>query len=290
MNCANGYWMPLLKARGIRIATNVDGLEWERAKWGPVARTAFRLGAKLTAQFSDTLIFDAEAIRAYWKRAFGRDGSFIPYGGRTPPSLRIEPGLRHRGYALAVARFVPENTIEEFIEAAERLASVGRTVVIVGSSGYGGPIEAQVGDLASRYHNVHWLGHLNDDQRLDSLWQHAGAYFHGHSVGGTNPALVQAMAAGAPVVARDTVYNREVLGDQGLFTPPDPSTIHTTLEGLLADPTAQENASRHGQLRAASSYTWDLVNEAYEEALSNLLPVRRTSTSARGVVGRAVSH
>ena len=110
-----------------------------------------------------------------------------------------------------VARFVPENSVSAFFDAA---AAISRRapVVIVGSSGYGGPLDERASQLADSNPDVQWRGHINDDQELFALWQHAGVYFHGHSVGGTNPALVQAMACGAPVLARDTVYNREVLG------------------------------------------------------------------------------
>src|SRR5207248_6016185 len=98
-------------------------------------------------------------------------------------------------------------------------------VVIVGSSGYGGEWDAAAQTLAAGEPSVSWLGHVSNDSLLHALWQHAGVYFHGHSVGGTNPSLVQAMAAGAPILARDTVYNREVLGSAGRFVNADPAAI-----------------------------------------------------------------
>jgi glycosyltransferase involved in cell wall biosynthesis len=232
MNCANGFYLPLLKKARIPTVVNVDGIEWEREKWGRRARQVFYKGAELTARYADTLVFDAHAIRDYWTQQFSRDGIYIPYGGTFREDLPIEPGLIHRGYVLAVARFVPENTIPEFLEAAEKL-STDWPVVIVGSSGYGGDLDHQAASLASRRQNVRWLGHVANDDRLHSLWQHAGAYFHGHSVGGTNPALVQAMALGSPTVARDTVFNREVLGDAAIFTQPSAEAIAEAINILL---------------------------------------------------------
>jgi len=270
MNVANGYFLPLLRARGIRTIVNVDGIEWDRAKWGRVAKAVFRAGARATARFADEIICDSDEIQRRWDRDFGRRGVFIPYGGDVVAQLPVEPGFQHRGYVLVVARFVPENTIPEFVEAAAEIARI-LPVIIVGSSGYGGPLEAQVAQLAEADPNVTWLGHVSDDRRLLALWQHAAVYFHGHSVGGTNPTLVQAMAMGTPVVARDTVYNREVLGANGHFCAPVPSAIHAAVVALASDPRAQEKASRDNFARSRESYTWEGVCASYDEALTALV-------------------
>lgn len=268
MNVANGFWLPLLRFRGIPSVVNVDGIEWERAKWGRLAKMVFRLGAQMTARWANELIADAEAISVRWKKQFGRDLLFIPYGGEVPPELPVVEGLSHRGYILMVARFVPENTVAEFLQAADRL-STRHKVVIVGSSGYGSVLDERAAELANERGNLQWLGHLSDDEKLHSLWQHAGAYFHGHSVGGTNPALVQAMACGAPVVARDTIYNREVLANTATYVSPQVSDIEAALDA------AMERASAHDPAkivnRAAQHYSWDGVCSKYEQALGNQL-------------------
>ena len=232
MNVANGYYLPLLRARGVPTLVNVDGLEWERAKWGMLAKRVFRTGAKCTARWATDLVFDARAIEAYWQDTFGVRGFFIPYGGDVPPPLAVPEGLTHRGYVLMVARFVPENTLGEFFEAVPDIAA-SHPVVLVGSSGYGGEWDDAARSLAATHSSVSWLGHVSNDSLLLALWQHAGVYFHGHSVGGTNPSLVQAMAAGAPILARDTVYNREVLGPAGKFVAADPNAI--TKCGIAVD-------------------------------------------------------
>lgn len=262
MNAANGYFLPLLKARGIPTMVNVDGIEWERQKWGRMARSVFLNGARMSARFASTLVFDARAIEDYWSQKFNVKGEFIPYGGDVPPELPLESPLVSGGYVLVVARFVPENTIPQFLDAAERL-SERWPVVVVGSSGYGGPIEERVQKLAQEREGFHWLGHIRDDQRLNSLWQHAGAYFHGHSVGGTNPALVQAMACAAPIVARDTVYNREVLEDSALFVGPDGDDIFARVSEMMQERQTQETLSMRSLSRAVEHYSWDSVCERY---------------------------
>lgn len=269
MNVANGYFLPLLKMRGIKTLVNVDGIEWDRAKWGRLAKFMFKMGAKFTAKFADNLVFDSREIERRWNTEFRREGVFIPYGGDVPPKLPIEPGLEHRGYVLVVARFVPENTIPEFLDAAEIIADK-YPVVIVGSSGYGGPLDEQAQALAAKNPNVHALGHISDDARLLSLWQHAGVYFHGHSVGGTNPTLVQAMATGTPIVARDTVYNREVLGEGARYATPAPSDIAGAVLELMSDSNALDRLSAELFSRSRDRYTWEKVNGAYTNAIQSL--------------------
>lgn len=270
MNVANGYYLPLLRARRIPTLVNVDGIEWERAKWSPMAKRIFRMGAVSTARWASHLVFDARAIENYWGRTFAARGTFIPYGGDVPPPLDLPRGLRHRGYVLLVARFVPENSVPSFFRAVPAIAE-RYPVVIVGSSGYGGNLEEEARCLATDFEAVSWLGHVNDDTLLLALWQHAGVYFHGHSVGGTNPALVQAMAAGAPILARDTIYNREVLGPSGKFVHPEPAAISKEVLRLMGSPQELADAHQANAERAARHYSWTKVCSDYEKALRGLL-------------------
>ena len=271
MNVANGFWIPFLRMARIPVLVNVDGLEWERDKWGRAARAVFRLGARCTARFANELVADAVAIGEHWQAQFRRKSVFIPYGGVERDSLEAPLGLKAGNYVLLVARFVEENTVGEFFQAARALAQEHR-VVIVGSSGYGGVLDAAAERLDREFDNVVWLGHVADDDLLHSLWQNAGVYFHGHSVGGTNPALVQAMLLGAPVIARDTVYNREVLADTAVsFVPPRAEEIARAIDRAMRDSPARERAGRAALSRARSNYTWELVVAAYGEALDNLM-------------------
>lgn len=267
MNVANGFWLPLLRMRGIPTVVNVDGIEWERAKWGRAAKFMFRMGAKFTAKFADVLVSDSIEIQRRWNVEFGRDSEFIPYGGDEPGVLPVVDGLDSGTYVLMVARFVPENSVMEFFDAVEILAP-DHPIVIVGSSGYGGEIDARAARLG-QHPNVTWLGHVSDDEKLLSLWQHAGAYFHGHSVGGTNPALVQAMAVGAPVVARHTPYNLEVLGSEDQLVSPDPGDIVRGIQAMLTDASTREYVSQQNRARARAHYSWAGVGRAYEQTISS---------------------
>jgi glycosyltransferase involved in cell wall biosynthesis len=266
LNVANGFWLPLLKLRGIRTVVNVDGLEWKREKWGLPAKAIFFMGAKMVAMFADTIVCDARVLQKHWATNFKRDSVFIPYGGIIEDQLSVPLNLAHRGYVLLVARFVPENTISEFFEAVPQLQEK-YPIVLVGSSGYGGDFDNQARYLAENFENVTWLGQVSDDALLHSLWQHSGAYFHGHSVGGTNPALVQAMSSGAPIIARDTAFNREVLGAAGVFTKPHRASIASGIQDIMGNPGLQESLSTRSVERATADYSWEKICFQYEQAL-----------------------
>ncbi|MFJ4221385.1 glycosyltransferase [Curtobacterium luteum] len=266
MNVANGFWLPLLAARGIPTVVNVDGVEWERAKWGRVARAVFRVGAWCTARFGTALVVDARALGDFWRDRFGRSSTFIPYGGvHTEAGAAVNP-FEPGSYVLFVARFVPENSVAEFFAAAVELAR-DHDVVLVGSSGYGGALDEAAARLDRDHDRIHWLGHVRDDALLHRLWREAGAYFHGHSVGGTNPALVQAMTSGSPTVARDTVFNREVLQDHGVFVPPEPAAIAAGLRRVLTDPLLRRRLGTGAEQRARDVYTWERVGREYSQLL-----------------------
>lgn len=258
LNVANGYFLPMLRAAGIPVAMNVDGLEWERDKWGSLAKRMFRAGADLSARYATQLIYDSLEVEAYWREAYGRAGDFIPYGGKSPRQLPLPPHVIRGAYVLYVARFTPENSLTDFLEAAESLP-ISIPVIIVGSSGYGGMFDEQVRRLSAVRPNIRWYGHVADDDLLLALWQHCGVYFHGHTVGGTNPALVQAMACGAPIVAADNRYNREVLGAGGMYTTVSASAIACSLTQVLSSSTLRHRLSANAIERAAAHYTWDDV-------------------------------
>ncbi|SDE19460.1 glycosyltransferase [Nocardioides lianchengensis] len=268
MNVANGYWLPLLKLRGIPTVVNVDGIEWERDKWSRLGKAVFRTGARFTAWFADQLVFDALAIGDYWQANFGRTGVFIPYGGDPASAPGREPEFTPGGYVLLVARFVPENSVGIFLEAAPSIIERNDVeVVLVGSAPAGDPLQNLADSVAATHPRVHLLGHISDDERLFDLWRNAGAYFHGHTVGGTNPALVQAMALGARTVARGTVYNREVLGEAGTYCTEDVDSVIETVGAVLTD---ERDLSVMAIERARAEYTWEIVCARYEETIAAL--------------------
>lgn len=269
LNIANGPSLPLLRARGIPTVVNVDGIEWERDKWGSLSKAAFRLGARMTARFADQIVADSEEIGRIWRETFGVQATFIPYGADPEPKRsfsRVEDiGVEPGSYVLVVARIVPENNIALFLDAMAQLRWRW-PVVVVGSANYRSPLESRLEALAEAG-SLRWLGHVQDQELLAELWSHCGVYFHGHSVGGTNPALLQALGFGAPVVAVDTPYNREVLGHVDWLSKPDAGLVASAVDELMTSESLRDAAKAIGLATVRERYAWPTVLQSYEAAL-----------------------
>src|ERR1700722_1129064 len=228
LNIANGFWFPALRAARIPFAVNTDGIEWERGKWSRLARATFQAGAWMTARNATTLICDSQAIGDIWRQRFGRDSVFVPYGAPVLHEVESDGlatlGLENKPYLLVVARLAPENNVELTLDALARLRQDAPHAVIVGSANFSSPIEARLRELQSAG-KISWLGHVDDQRLLTQLWAHSTVYVHGHSVGGTNPALLQALGAGAPTLALNTPFNAEVLPYPDQLFPHDPEAL-----------------------------------------------------------------
>lgn len=269
LNAANGVYLPLLRLRRRRILVNPDGLEWARGKWGPLAHRIFLFGAATVAKRADHVIADSEAIAEYWRAVFGRSSQFIPYGadvlGVRSEKRITELNLRPRSYVLVVARLVPENNLDLILRGMRALDQ-DTPIVVVGSTGRGvqdlGGWDRKFEDV-----NIRWLGHVSDEELLLDLWAHCGVYLHGHSVGGTNPALLQALGAGSPTLAFDTPFNREVLQDGAQLFGPAPEELADKTREVLRDRQLQSVLSEKGQERIRSAYTWDRVCGDYLSAM-----------------------
>lgn len=268
LNVANGPILPILRTASVPTVVNVDGIEWERDKWGGVAKRAFRIGARLTAKFGDRLIGDSREICRIWHDEFNRDLSFVPYGGDIlrfdRPSRLLEVDLEPRQYVLVVARLVPENSVGLFLDAMELLGWTP-TPVIVGSSNYQNELTERLERERAAGHLI-WLGHVSDQTLLGELWHYSSVYFHGHTVGGTNPALLQALGAGARVLAVDTPYNREVLQDEVFLVEPRASEVASRLRAAHESSDVAELADI-GRNIVQSRYSWDMVLRGYETEL-----------------------
>jgi glycosyltransferase involved in cell wall biosynthesis len=266
VNCANGLWLPLIRQRGVPTVFNVDGLEWERGKWNRVAKSLFLTGAKMAAQQADILVTDSVEIGHIWKAKFGVRTRFIPYGApiltdRTSDAV-TSLGLVPNSYGLTVGRVVPENNISMTLDAYEAMAPQERIPwVFVGSAVGRSALEDRLRAL-SQDPDFHWLGHISDQTMLNQLWSHCLVCVHGHSVGGTNPSLLQAMGAGAPVAAFDTPFNREVLTNEGMFYSDLPS-LRTAIQAIIRSKSLRSRLSDLGRTRVRDQYTWSGVCEGY---------------------------
>ena len=270
-NAANAPWIRILQLGGIPVALNVDGLERKRRKWGMAGRLWYRLGERLAALIPDALVTDAEVIRRYYRRAYRVPSTMIAYGGdlerpedtETLDRLGLEPG----GYLLYVSRFEPENNPDR-VAAAYREVPGSLPLVMLGGAPWAPGLARKVAELADE--RVLLPGPIYGEGYRQLLFN-ARLYIHATEVGGTHPALVEAMGAGLPVLYHDTPENREVVGEAGLgFRFEGPKALERVLTGALADEERLEALGRLARRRVAARYRWDTVADAYEALLEGL--------------------
>lgn len=260
-------WWP--RVFGVPVWINVDGLEWARSKWGWGARTYLRCMEWMSTKVATRLIADAEAIAQRFRQKYpsGAPTSFIAYGAELVPTEATDPSvlanwsLQAHRYMLVVARPEPENHILEIVQGY-LLHGGDWPLVVVGEVSGTTSYQRQLKALASE--RVRFVGGIYDAAQLQSLRVHAACYLHGHSVGGTNPSLLEALACGNWVIAHDNPYNREVARDAAEYFR-TPEQLARSLDELFRHGAARQ-ALRAQRARAVVSehYTWEGISDAYE--------------------------
>ncbi|HEY4268073.1 MAG TPA: DUF1972 domain-containing protein [Galbitalea sp.] len=271
-NAANAPFVPLLHLRGIPVAVHVDGLEWQRSKWGGGGRRYYRGAESASVRFADALIADAAGIADYYRHEFDVQTELLAYGA----PIQLAPGydrlaeldLVPGGYHLAVARLEPENNVHTIVDGYSASAAK-LPLIVVGTAPYGEEYISRLERAAATDPRIRMLGGLWDQAQLDQLYANAASYLHGHSVGGTNPSLLRAMGAATPTIAFDVVFNREVLGSAGQFFA-DPGALAGIIESAEADPESSEARGLALRERAATTYNWDDVAAGYSSLAARL--------------------
>lgn len=265
-NAANAPLLPLLRARGVPAAVHVDGLEWQRAKWGRRGRQYYRMAERSAVRRADALIADARGIQDYYETQHRAATWFIPYGAPDTAGIGAdrlsELGLDPGGYHLVVARMEPENKVDVVVRGY-RASGARLPLVVVGGAAYNQGYWDHVVDTAHGDDRIRLVGPVWDQQTLDQLYAHSFTYLHGHSVGGTNPSLLRAGGAGAAVLAYDVPFSREVLLDEGRYFH-DEAGVAQLLDDAEADPTGTAARGRRTHDEVVSRYTWDAVARNYE--------------------------
>jgi glycosyltransferase involved in cell wall biosynthesis len=271
-NPANAPFVPLLRAARVPTAVHLDGLEWKRAKWAGAGARYFLWAERAAVRWGDEVIADSRQIADHVKAEYGRDCVLIAYGAPVvhPGSARLATlGLEPRGYHLVVARFAPENHLREIVTGF-RATPAAQPLVVVGDAPYEDAYGDEVRAAADSDPRVRFIGSIYDQPLLDEIYGNALSYLHGHSVGGTNPSLLQAMGAGAPVSAFDVVFNREVTDGFARYWT-TPAELGASVLADEADvPSAQERGEK-GRSHAEQTYRWEEVAAAYEALCKSLV-------------------
>ncbi|MCJ2123486.1 DUF1972 domain-containing protein [Methylobacterium sp. J-077] len=258
-------FLPYLRARGAKILTNMDGIEWRRPKWPLPVRAFFYLSEWIAAWSSQRLVADHPAIADHLARRRPRSAiATIPYGGDPPPADLGPPplGLTPGRYLVSIARIEPDNNILTLVEAFSRKPR-GMRLVVLGTLKAGNAYHRAVEDAAGL--EVLMPGAIYEPDLVQSLRVHARAYLHGHTVGGTNPSLVEALWAGNAVIAHDNPFNRGTAGD-GQFYFTDGDSCAAAIECVIADDDAVIAAGEAARAQA-ERFRWDDILAAYEDEL-----------------------
>ncbi len=269
------FWAGLRLRRCINVA-NMDGIEWQRKKWPPLIRAWFYLNEICGAYLANHLIADHPRIAEHLARLVPADKiTTIPYGADVidqADAAALEPlGVTPGAYALVVARPEPENSLLEIVRAFSARRR-GIRLVVLGNYDDAVPYSALVRRAASG--EVLFPGAIYDRRIVQSLRFHALFHIHGHQVGGTNPSLVEALAAGSPVLAHDNPYNRWVAGD-GMRYFADETACMRELDTLIAQPELLSGMRCAARTRHSGQFTWEHVLPLYEQLFEDMLHGRR---------------
>lgn len=265
------------RLKGIPNVINMDGIEWSRSRWGLTKQAILYINERIACYVGNHLIADHPEIEKYLlTRAPKRKITTLTYGADPVPDAPVEPvlrlGLEPGNYMTLIARPIPENSILEMVQGFSAKPRGIKFAIL-------GKFEPQ----ADAYHQrviaaasgeVAFLGAIYDKHVVQALRFHSYSYAHGHTVGGTNPSLVEAMAAGNVVIAHDNPYNRWVVQDAALYFR-DARSFSDCVDALLASPMRAESMRALSRSRFFEEFTWDHVAGQYERLLLQHLPNNR---------------
>jgi len=259
---------PWHRLRGRRHVVNMDGVEWQRGKWSRPVRGWFYVNSWIAGLCANHLIADhPEIARMLAQRGQAGRTTMVPYGADRVTTAatdaleayRVQPG----GYGLVVARPEPENSVLEIVRAWS-LAAPAVPLIVLGTYSSDHPYHVAVRRAAGPA--VRFPGAIYDQAAVQALRHHARLYLHGHTVGGTNPSLVEALGAGSAVLAHDNAFNRWVAGPGARYFRGEAACAET-LRALLHDEAALAAMREASYARHAEDFTWARVLPAYERVL-----------------------
>lgn len=266
----SALFFKLKKKTKAKFITNMDGLEWKRSKWNKVTKKFIKFCEKKAVKYSDFLIADNPAIEDYYRDNFKIENiKYIPYGAElfNNPNLEYlkELNLTPYNYYMLVARLEPENNIEMILDGY--LLSNAKEVFIV----VGGLKNKYSNYLLKKYSdnkNIRFIGGIYDYNKLSSLRWFTKLYFHGHSVGGTNPSLLEAMASNAYIAAHNNPFNKYVLGNDAFFFSSKEEVAKLIIN--YSDKN-RDLFIKNNREKIKNIYNWEKVSKEYLETFKNLL-------------------
>lgn len=261
-------WIPRIV--GTRTILNVDGLDWKREKWPKAAKQYIKVAEFLATKLPTTYLTDSQVVQGYYKDRFNDEPAYIVYGSEVEKLPRGETlaqfGISSEEYILFVGRLVPENCAHHLVEAFNKLPAEltqNRKCVIVGDAAYAEEYIAELKAKAEGNPNIIFTGYVFG-KGYHELGTNASIFVETSGVGGTHPALVEAMAFGSCVITHNTPENLETIGDAGFSYAGTAESLVEQLQYLLGNPEIVQTYQQKAIERAKKEYSWEAVTDAYE--------------------------
>ncbi len=272
------------KLAGTEVWMNMDGVEWKRDKWGILGKTWWKMMEAIAQYVPHLMIADAEAIKSFLQNRHTSlpDIVVIPYGAtsldaKPDPTALEEWGVKPNEFHLVVSRFEPENHVREIFQGYSNSKSP-YPLIALGTTRKPTAYTKSLDAIARRDERIILPGPIYD-RRIDALRYYARTYLHGHSVGGTNPSLLEAMGSGNAIIAHDNEFNREVAGEAAAYFSSS-ANVAMLIEELDSDEALRVDLGERSLQRVKNSYTWERVEETY----LNLLEARLANRLGRSMV------
>lgn len=257
------------------IVTNMDGLEWKRTKYNLIVQKFLMFAEKLAVKNSDYLISDSIGIQEFLEKKYKKESKYIAYGATlfdSPDFTKIQSivGTPY-SYDLLIARMEPENNVETIIKGYLKKDS-SRKLLLVGNQ-EGTKFGKYLFEKYNANKSIVFLGAIYDMNTLDNLRYYSNLYFHGHSVGGTNPSLLEAMACNCCIVAHDNVFNKSILSDDAFyFSNENQLAEYLFLEKKQTD-VLLKIENNNNKIRY--QYDWDVINTAYLDFIKKCIEEKK---------------
>jgi len=261
---SSSVWGWMLPKKAV-VTTNMDGLEWKRTKYSEKVKKFLRYAESLGVKYSDHLISDSIGIQDYLKDKYQKDSTFIAYGATVFESPDISVlsgyGLMPYGYHMLIARLEPENSIEVILDGVA-LANPDVPFLVVGKheTSYGNYLKEKF----AAYSQIQFIGGIYNIDILNSLRYYSKIYFHGHTVGGTNPSLLEAMASSSLICANDNPFNKYILEKDALYFQ-DAEDVRKHLLTVDYDRDLYQLMIANNLDKITKIYDWEIIVGQYEQ-------------------------
>jgi len=266
---SSSVWQRILKNKAI-IVTNMDGLEWKRSKYSPKVQMFLKYAETLAVKHSDYLIADSIGIQSYLKEKYHVETTFLTYGSFVFEEANEKKisiyNVELYNYDILIARFEPENNIEMILQAFSA-SKTQRQLLLVGNHN-----NTEFGQRMSKTYcndkRIRFMGAIYDQTALNNLRYYSNLYFHGHSVGGTNPSLLEAMGSSCLICYHNNEFNHAILGEDGI-----PFLEIDTLSEIINVQTKANypNYIKNNLQKISTIYSWKTIIEQYEHSFVKMI-------------------